>query len=369
MKICFIVGAFPNMKCGVGDYTHMLAKCLSEENDVEIITSSKVKFKNNDNTNRVKVHGIVDTWDYSSKKIILKKISDINPDIVHIQYPSDEYGKSFFINFLPRYIKKRVGCKVVQTVHEYLSYTTKGKLRNLINYKNADNIVVVEKQYKPMIKSFGGVLSKNLPLKYIPISSNIPKSEINDTGISEIRERLNSKECILISFFGFINELKGIETLISSISELIKKGENIKLLILGELNLENEYHKKVLSLIENNNIKDNVIVTGFVESIHEVSDYLKSSDMSILPFRDGVSERNGSFLAAYSQDIPIITTSNELQDFDGVFYVKPGDSKGIVNKYYEVKNSNEKYKRNIISWDDIKEEHIDIYKQGDIDNE
>lgn len=31
MKICFIVGAFPKMKCGVGDYTNKLAEELAKK--------------------------------------------------------------------------------------------------------------------------------------------------------------------------------------------------------------------------------------------------------------------------------------------------------------------------------------------------
>ena len=44
MKICFIVGAFPNMKCGIGDYTSKVAEELAKTgNEVHIITSKKSK--------------------------------------------------------------------------------------------------------------------------------------------------------------------------------------------------------------------------------------------------------------------------------------------------------------------------------------
>ena len=42
MKICFIVGAFPTMKCGVGDYTNKLAEELAKKgNEVHVITSTR----------------------------------------------------------------------------------------------------------------------------------------------------------------------------------------------------------------------------------------------------------------------------------------------------------------------------------------
>ncbi len=53
-------------------------------------------------------------------------------------------------------------------------------MRNLVNYKYADNVIVVEKRYDKMIKSFLKPISKNLNINYIPISSNIPKSKISE---------------------------------------------------------------------------------------------------------------------------------------------------------------------------------------------
>ena len=68
MKICFIVGAFPNMKCGVGDYTYMLGTELSSlNNEVSIITSVSAK---NDNKS-IKVFNIIERWDFSSKDLIV----------------------------------------------------------------------------------------------------------------------------------------------------------------------------------------------------------------------------------------------------------------------------------------------------------
>lgn len=362
MRICFIVGSFPNMKCGVGDYTNILAKQLADSgNDISIITSKDAKKEMGKSFN---VFNIMDFWDFKEKENILKVLKEINPDIVHIQYPSDVYGKSLFINLLPKIIKKEIECKVIETVHEYLNYTVKGKIRNLINYYYADQIVVVEKQYIDMIKGFIPNISKKLEIKYIPISSNIPKSSITEEGIGNMKKELGIEKNIIISYFGFINEVKGIETLIQAVNELVKRKYNIKLMILSELSKENNYHNKIINMIEELGIKDNIIVTGFIESSEKVADYIKLSDVSVLPFVDGVSERNGSFLAAYNQGIPIVTTSSTKNDFHGVYYVKPMDVNGIVNKVINClkKDNKVNFNREILDWDDIVESHIEIYK-------
>ena len=56
MKICFIVGAFPTMKCGIGDYTHRLAEEMVRlGNEVHVITSKEATIK----SNTIHIHNIV----------------------------------------------------------------------------------------------------------------------------------------------------------------------------------------------------------------------------------------------------------------------------------------------------------------------
>jgi glycosyltransferase involved in cell wall biosynthesis len=360
MKICFIAGAFTPMKCGVGDYTYNLCKSLKYQGcDIEVITSTKCDNKINRD---FVIHNIVEQWNFNSKDMILNKLKEINPDIVHIQYPSDEYGKSFFINFLPRIIKKELGIKVVETVHEYLNYTAKGKVRNLINYIYADELIVVEEQYISKIKGFLPFISKKLNITYIPISSNIPVSSITKEGFSTLKEELGLKDEKIISYFGFINELKGFETLLESFKEIVQNHNKVKLLVLSEVNEKNDYHNKMIKIIKDYNIESKIIIVGFIESSEKVANLLKISDLCILPFRDGLSERNGSFLAVYNQGIPIITTSKEDRKHeDNVFYVKPGDSDGIIQCAKGILKEKIIVNRNILSWDEVAHKHKNIY--------
>lgn len=365
LKICLIVGAFPNMKCGIGDYTSILADHLQKSgNEVYIITSKKANCRE---ALKYKVFNIVENWDFNDKKSIINTLKSIKPDIIHIQYPSDEYGSSLFINLLPRIIKKElreIKFKLVETVHEYLNYTAKGKIRNCINYAYADSIIVVEQQYINKIKSFVTPISKKFNIRYIPISSNIPRSKLDYQEVNKLKIRLDLNENKIISYFGFINELKGIETLIYAMKEIIKIDNTIKLVILSGLSKSDSYQNKILKMIDEFDLKNNIIITGFIDSSEDVANYLKISDLSILPFRDGVSERNGSFLAAYNQNIPIITTSHEKcgRSEDGVWYVKPNDTMQIVKNIQMILTNEPNIQRNILSWQSIVEQHLEVYK-------
>lgn len=364
MKVCYISGAFPNMKCGVGDYTERIFSNIKEKNCESYVITSKndridYEYSNN-------VFPIISKWNLKSIKIIINKIKEINPDIVHIQYPSDEYKKNIFINFLPLFIKCFTNTKVIVTIHEFLICSKLGKIRNLIEMNFSNKVIVVEKAYVEAIVKYLPWKKKNI--EYVPIFSNIPKSNINNDEIFKIKRNLNIGENKIISYFGFINELKGVEVLINILNELMKYDMNVKLLLIGELNNENKYHKKILELIEKYNLKNRVIITGFVESSHVVANYLKISNVCILPFRNGVSERNGSFLAAKLQGIPVITTTKnkKINNDENVFYIPINNIEEAIDKTKYILENDICFKpkdegSNAI--DIIVDKHIKIYNE------
>ncbi len=303
MKICFVVGAFPLMKCGVGDYCKKIAEELTKKgNEVYIITSKKASNK----SNILNIYNIIEKWDNSAIQKILDKLQEIKPDIVNIQYPSDEYKNNLSMNILPIKIKKIIKCKVTATIHEYECFTWKRRIRNYLNFKNLDKIIVVEKEFIDLIKKD----FKKKDIVHIPISSNIPRSKLTNEGKEELLKKYGLLNKKVISYFGFSVPSKGIEYLLNCVAKL----NDTVILFINQLDPNNEYHKSLLELIDKLNIKEKVIITGFLDDENAVADLLSISNVCVLPFTEGVKTRNGSFLAAYNQQIPIITTSTKEND-------------------------------------------------------
>jgi len=364
-----IVGAYPPAKCGVGDYTERLCKQLAQLGvQVSVITSVGCY---NDNTRpNLTVYPVVGKWDFSSWHIIDDTVRQINPDIVHIQYPTKEYGRSLFINLLPGILKERYKVKVLETVHEYYNYTFKGRLRNQVNYLASDAIIIVEKDYRKLISSFLPFLSRRLNFIYIPISSNIPVSSMDSVEAGNLRRKIgSSKEELLLSYFGFISPPKGFDLLLQSLCLLKEEGIKAKLLAIAELNLRDSYHQNLLGQIKEMGLAGNIIWTGFVENPQETADYLAVSDICVLPFLDGVSERNGSFLAALNQGIPIVTTSNDQEGYNpaqNTLYVKPGDAGRVteaVHQFRKVVGIHRIPNSEILSWEEIAGRTLAVYKE------
>lgn len=291
----------------------------------------------------------------SAFKIIMKELEVIKPEVVNIQYPGYEYNKNLVVTILPIEIKRKLNCKVTITLHEYECFTLKTKIRMYLNFWKVDKIIVAEQEFIEQIKKD----FKKTDITYIPISSNIPRSEITKEEQKELIEKYNLTNKKVISYFGFAVKSKGIEYLIKCLAKL---GEDVKLLFIGELDEKNEYQKSLLNLIKELKIENKVCITGFFEKESDVADLLQISNLCVLPFVNGLKTRNGSFLAAYNQKIPVITTSKDEKDKNGIFYVEPNNEEELLEKIEDVLEEKIEISRSILTWDNVANKYIEIFK-------
>ncbi|MGL4873343.1 MAG: glycosyltransferase [Clostridium sp.] len=348
-EVLMITGSFPKDKCGVGDYTSLLIEELEKKIDIKILTSTK-------NIVRQNLNNSIKNWKISNIVNILKEVDKSKTKIIHIQYPTIGYGKSVAINILPLFLKIK-GYKVITTIHEYSDNSKLGKIRTGISVFFSNKVIVVDPRYKEdMLKS---LWLKNKKIDYINIASNIPRGE---------REKKIDKENKIMGYFGFVNESKGIETILEAMKKLKdEKKLETKFLIIAELDKNNEYHSKVLSLIENLGLEEWVIVTGYLEA-EVVGGYIKATDYFVLPFVNGYSPKNGSMLAALQENKIVVTTKAkyDYKDFEGLVLLEKYND---VTKLVEIIENmqREKYKGYEINvekftWGYVAKEHMKIYE-------
>lgn len=362
-KVVMITGSFPYDKCGVGDYTKLLCKELYiNDIDLSIITSCKdIKLEEN-----ISVYNDIENWSIKNIKYVLNQIKSSKPDIVHIQYPTKAYGKKILINILPILLKlNRI--KVITTIHEYSDNSFLGKMRANMNILFSDIIVVVDPRYKIDINK--NLLFKKKHIKYINIASNIPKSLLDDNE-KEVKKTLivgNSNKKIM-SYFGFIHEKKGIEYILKAMKKLKEKDNlNAKFLIIGELNKYNKYHEELLKLIEDYDLHEDIVITGYLDD-NEVADFLSISDFVLLPFKDGFSPKNGSAIAALQEGKNVITTKSKYleEDFDGLTFIDKYDNIEQLVKCIEYnlkRTKNVGSNKNTFNWNYVAKAHIKLYEE------
>ncbi|MGL5416402.1 MAG: glycosyltransferase [Clostridium sp.] len=348
-KVLMITGSFPKDKCGVGDYSSLLTEELEKKIDVKVLTSTKNLMKKD-------INNSIDSWKLSNIFKILKEVNGMKRDIVHIQYPTIGYGKSIGINILPLFLRIK-GYKVITTIHEYSDNSKLGKIRTGLSALLSNETIVVDERYKDdMLKNFW---LKNKKINYVNIASNIPKSK------KKKEPHLENK---VMGYFGFINESKGIETILEAMKKLKDKNElKTKFLIIAELNEKNEYHKKLLEQIKEFELEDWITITGYLEA-NKVGEYINDTDYFALPFVNGYSPKNGSMLAALQENKIVITTKAkyDYKDFEGLILLEKYND---TNKLAEIMKDmqEEKYKNHKINiekftWAYVRDEHIKIYE-------
>jgi len=289
-NVLYISGSWPPIKCGVGDYLYSLTRYLTV--DWRVITS--VDAQSNDG-----VFTIVKDWKFRDWQAIRSKISEVNPGIIHYQYPSTQYGRKPFPNLLPRYIKKYFPqVPLFATIHEYHDASKLGKKRIEFTLKPFKNVFVSNIEDQISLKA-------KFPKKHIKlvrVGSNIPVAKVGPIKKRRIAKEINPNGKNLVVYFGYIDPSKGVDNLLDSMN---KWGGNCRLILATEHNPKNPYHielnKKIISS------KQDVHWTGYMSS-GRISATLQLSSIVVLPFNQPASMRRGSLIAAMSHGCSIATT-------------------------------------------------------------
>ena len=253
----------------------MLKNALEKQgHEVYVVTANLKSFKYDwDPENRIlKIPGLP-TGIYDSRLTSIYPIKAVNKikswklDVIHSQ-------TEFAIGTFARLIAKQFHIPLVHTYHtlyeDYVHYITKGYFnrssKKIVEYLTkfycdttaTELIVPTNKIYKLFKEKYH--FKKNIHI--IPTGIEVERfytENIDEKQVNSLRKTLKlSKKDFIILFVGRLAEEKNIEFLINSQKELLKKHNNIKLLIVGDGPDKEKYEKLSKEL----NISDSVIFTG-----------------------------------------------------------------------------------------------------------
>ncbi|MGC9333112.1 MAG: glycosyltransferase family 4 protein, partial [Anaerolineae bacterium] len=182
------------------------------------------------------------------------------------------------------------------------------------------------------------------PPALIPIGSNISPRLPQDYERDAWRARLGVRpDDLLLCFFGFVNDRKGVDTLLLALDELVSRQhegrETFLLMIGGQTGASDPtnvaYLATIQSLIAGLGLEDRVLWTGYVPA-EEVTASFAAADLCVLPFRDGVSFLHGTLHAALAHGVPIVTTQPrldlpELSPGENIYLVPRQDPPALAN--------------------------------------
>ncbi|HMQ67478.1 MAG TPA: glycosyltransferase family 4 protein [Ignavibacteria bacterium] len=190
-------------------------------------------------------------------------------------------------------------------------------------YKMADRYVSKSKVITEIYERSEIPMSK---VSEIPYSVDIKK--FNPTEAEEkrdLRKKLNLwEEGRIILFVGGINERKGVHLLVDAFTRIACSFPDLRLLIVGPTyKYDQNYVEGLKEKVLKEDLKDKVIFTE--KSISNVDEYMKSSDIFILPSRQegfpiSVIEAMSCGLTVIGSDIPEIAKAQIDDGKDGFIF-------------------------------------------------
>lgn len=336
------------MQGGVGDYTREIGLALCElDCEVHVATSTEGRAVPD-----LTVHSLVEDWNWGCWGTLLQLIQRHQPDVVHIQYQAAAFAMHPAINFLPRRLRW-LGAnhpRSVVTFHDlkvpYL-FPKAGRLRRWVVNELARSSDAAITTNAEDFESLKRELAS--PPALIPIGSNIAPRLPTGYDREVVRAGWGiGPEDLLLCFFGFINDRKGVDTLLHALQLLTSEAEgpaNPHLLFIGgQTGASDPTNVAYLAQMEAQIIElglgDRVHWTGYV-SAEEVSASFLACDLCVLPYRDGVSFLHGTFHAALAHAVPIVTTRPrvqlpELVDCENIYLVPREDPPALANAIHRL---------------------------------
>jgi len=230
---------------------------------------------------------------------------------------------AFVSAIIGKFLKKRIICRLAGA-GEYGDISAIKKIPFypffLKIFKNIDAFIVLSKKIEEELINCNFSKDK---IYFIPNGVDIEKFKMPEDK-KALKEKYGFANKKIITFVGRLSDEKGLEFLMEAFKNLNIQGKY--LLILGEGHLK----EKLINYTQNPGISEKVSFLGFCE---DVSDYLKISDLFVLPsISEGMSN---ALLEAMASGLPVVATKvsgnvDLIEDSINGFLVDPANSQQLT---------------------------------------
>jgi rfaE bifunctional protein nucleotidyltransferase chain/domain len=389
LTILLVVPTFPPDQCGVGDYTYQLALHLAAAGHRVVVLTTRRP--DDGRRHPFELRPLIANWHFPDMKTVLDVVRELVPDIVHIQYHNEDYDAVEMVSALPLCIEETLPeTRVVTTLHNIRSFTFAPRLTMGVFLRFSDWLVLTNDADRE-------VLLREHPLQahkhsVVPAAGGLPCPGAVREGRSEHRSRVRhalglADDAFLLGYFGFLNEEKGLESLLYAMAALGAARFPAHLLLVGGLHSDREaaispYQESLLALRRDLGLEATVTTTGYLDP-GAASEHLVALDLAVLPFRDGLTTKRSSFLSVLGHDVPVLSTAGPhlppaLRDGDNVALVPARDSVATgrdlaravqalaadAPRRERLRAGGRRLYEDVFSWAPIVRAHEDIYRRA-----
>lgn len=311
MKRLVIISDYPPFECGIAEYTRYLVKSLSKLNQFDIFVVSEGGIAEKGDSFQV-FDAYSRTGDFKSQ--ILKKIDEINPEIVHFQHAPDLFPDSeLFLSLIESIAKKEIA--VFVTLHTADVDMNQGVDWNQFYTRllKVSHIIVHNRMSQDSI-AHHNISTGNTHI----IEHGTAFMELPEKGVAKERLGIEKSDFVFL-MFGFIHLLKNHHTIVRAFNGL-KKRQQIKLLVAGRAGGNRWYNRlyifgcKLLSLFS----KKILWHTHFIKD-DEIANYFAAADVLLLPYWQKYPSASGIFHLGIGANLPVICSDSvkfsEIKDY------------------------------------------------------
>lgn len=338
MRVGLITGEYPPLPGGVGDFSAQLAAALAAHRaEVHVLTD--VRCAAAPPVPGVTVHPLVRRWGWGALPLARAWALEQGVQVANVQYQAAAYGLGAPIHF----IFDVLTVPGVVTFHDlripYLFPKAGGLRVAAINHlaRTAHAVILTDPADLAELRRRG----VPRPLHHIPIASNIAPTPPPGYDRAAWRAQHGVAEGDwLLGYFGFLNHSKGGDTLIEALARLVQAGHPAKLALIGGQAgasdpTDAQFGAQLAQRIAGHGLEARLIRTGYLEPA-AVSAWLLACDVLTLPYRDGVSLRRGSLMAALAHGCAVVSThahplDAHLRDGDTLCLTPPADPAALAD--------------------------------------
>ncbi|MBC7959902.1 MAG: glycosyltransferase family 4 protein [Vallitaleaceae bacterium] len=344
-KIAFL-STYPPRECAVGSFTEDLLTTLDHS---DIINSQVIAVSNTPNcAYNHKVMAEIRQNERSDYTEIAKKLNDSNIDILVIEHDYSIYGgdEGDYILDLIEHLQ----IPIVTILHSIMLEPNL-KQRFILHEigKKSAKVITMARNTAEMLQSIYGIEAEKIEF----IHHGVPKKPLQPQ--KAIKKKFGFEEKQVISTFGLIGPGKGIELGIEAISKVIHSKtdihgtpvdhKDILYLILGQTHplLGEEgaiYRKKLEDLVDELDLRRNVVFINKYLSKDDIIQYLQLSDIYVSPYLEKDNAVSGTLAYAVGYGKAIVSTpylyALEMLSQGGGLLVEFGNSDALADSIKQV---------------------------------
>ncbi len=353
MRVAMVSGSLPPDACGIGDYSARLADALGRLGGFQVECWTRRGWAGGAGEDARANLG----FGPAGMLDLVKAIRRFRPDLVHLQFPTQGYGRRIVPWLLP-VVARAMGVAVVVTWHEHLATLVP---RELLSAAVCAGVVVVRPDFSARMRWPLRLVLGRTPLRFIPGASALPTVALDEHARAAERRRLGVEGGIVVGYFGFVYPAKGVADLFR-----ILDPQRHRLLLIGQLDPREAYQAEVHAALAAPPWSGRAVSTGFLPA-EAAARALAACDAVLLPFRDGGGVWNSSLHAALQQGTPVVTTGRDPSALAATGPVRtclPGDAAGLQAAVDAVAGQRVPTDRDAdAEWRRIAGAHRDLYAQ------